>query len=41
MICVTPYAGEARSVTSKTGFMHTELLKIGIGIVMQPCARLL
>ena len=41
MICVTPYVVEARSVTSKTGFMHTELLKSGIGIVMQPCERLL
>jgi hypothetical protein len=39
MICVTPYVGEARSVTSRTGFMHTALLKSGIGIVMQPCER--
>ena len=25
---------------SKTGFMHTGLLKSGTGIVMQPCERL-
>ena len=39
MICVTPYVVEERSDVSKTGFMHTELLKIGTDIMMQPCER--
>src|SRR6266702_2575176 len=40
MICVTPYVGEARFVTSKTGFMPTELLRIGIGTEMKRYERL-
>src|SRR4030095_8331170 len=40
MICVTPYEGEVRSVTSKTGFRRTELLKSGIGTEMKRYERL-